>query len=416
MKILILPICIFLLASSFLNAGILHVPGDYPTIQAALVYAGTGDTILVAPGTYYEHIGWPSIQGINLLSEYGADSTIIDAAGLLRAITIVADVDSTTVIRGFTIVNGNTDRGGGIYCEGASPTISNNTIMNNSAGGYGGGVFCINGSPIISQNIIINNVATGNGNGGGIACWESSPKIIGNIIENNSAGNGGGIYAIASEPEIIGNTVNSNSSGYGGGLLFHKSSVIVTYNTVSNNDAEYLGDGLHFGDADGDVNYNNIFGNGWGISGYGYWGRNAEYNWWGDSTGPYHATNPGGLGDTVGDDIDFTPWLYVPWGIEEYKSVHQVTTILEIFPNPFSKLTYISFGKVQGAKSIELKIYDATGRMVKNLFRSTPDALRPTLLSWYGDDNSGKKLPQGVYFVRLNIEDYSEKKKVIFIK
>jgi len=38
--------------------------------------------------------------------------------------------------------------------------------------------------------------------------------------------------------------------------------------------------------------------------------QNAEYNWWGDATGPYHPTlNSGGLGNEVSDNVDFDPWL-----------------------------------------------------------------------------------------------------------
>jgi parallel beta-helix repeat protein len=239
------------------HANILHVPGDYSTIQAALVFAGTGDTILVAPGTYYEHIVWPSTQGINLVSEYGADSTIIDGLGSLRAITIETNIDSTTVIKGFAIVNGNEDYGGGIYCVLASPTISNNTIMNNDAS-FGGGIFCHEGAPTIIQNRITDNVATGDG--GGISCsYFSSPKIVDNIIENNSAfyTSGGGIYSVDSWPEITGNTVSSNSADLGGGMYFYKSTPIITNNVVSNNDAQY-GGGLCFTESDGDVNHNNM--------------------------------------------------------------------------------------------------------------------------------------------------------------
>lgn len=39
----------------------------------------------------------------------------------------------------------------------------------------------------------------------------------------------------------------------------------------------------------------------------------ARENYWGDPTGPYHATqNPGGLGDNVGDNILFYPWATAP--------------------------------------------------------------------------------------------------------
>lgn len=36
----------------------------------------------------------------------------------------------------------------------------------------------------------------------------------------------------------------------------------------------------------------------------------AEDNWWGHSSGPYHPTdNPSGQGDEVSDNINFIPWL-----------------------------------------------------------------------------------------------------------
>jgi hypothetical protein len=35
----------------------------------------------------------------------------------------------------------------------------------------------------------------------------------------------------------------------------------------------------------------------------------AEGNWWGSITGPTHATNPGGTGEGVSNDVDFDPWV-----------------------------------------------------------------------------------------------------------
>ncbi len=49
--------------------------------------------------------------------------------------------------------------------------------------------------------------------------------------------------------------------------------------------------------------------------GYSIWNSTPEYTidapncWWGDATGPYHATlNPDGLGKAVTDGVTFTPW------------------------------------------------------------------------------------------------------------
>ncbi len=37
----------------------------------------------------------------------------------------------------------------------------------------------------------------------------------------------------------------------------------------------------------------------------------ASPNWWGDASGPYHATlNPCGLGNAVTDNVDFSPWYF----------------------------------------------------------------------------------------------------------
>lgn len=350
------------------RAAILHVPDDYLTIQAALVYAETDDTILVAPGTYYEHIVWPSTHGIDLVSEYGADSTFIDAFGSLPVITMQTYVDSTTFIKGFTIMNGGYEYGGGIYCIGASPTISNNTIKNNTAF-YGAGIFCSECSPIVKENVIMNNAQSGTGDGGGISCWFANARITGNVIVNNSGNDGGGISAIVSCPEIIGNTVTGNLANLGGGMYFFKSTPTINNNIVSSNDAEY-GDGLYFYQSGGKVNYNDIFENGCGMYIADPVQVNAEYNWWGDSTGPYHITNPYGLGDTVSDGVDFDPWLDHPVGVVE-ETEHHVE-------NREVNTTIVS-GPLVLPKGTKCKVFDITGRVV------TPDKIRP-----------------GIYFIEID--------------
>ncbi len=87
-------------------ADVLHVPASFPSVSSALAAAGAGDTILVASGIYIENLIWPSTAGIKLLSEAGAARTILDGGAQESVIGIYTGVDTTTVIRGFTIRNG----------------------------------------------------------------------------------------------------------------------------------------------------------------------------------------------------------------------------------------------------------------------------------------------------------------------
>jgi len=83
---------------------------------------------------------------------------------------------------------------------------------------------------------------------------------------------------------------------------------------------------------------------------------------------------------------------------------------LEVFPNPFYgnlNIRYVSESK----EFCRVRIYDISGRMVKyfKLSNSTP-------LTWFGDDDKGRSLPPGVYFIRMETNDISQVKKIILLK
>jgi hypothetical protein len=205
----------------------IQVPSGWATIKNAVNEAIDDDTVLVAGGTYHEH-GILINSNICLRSETGlADCVTIDADSLDRIMTIES-VGRGASITGFTFFEGHMSGyppdgyGGGIYCYGASPTISNCTFSRNIATA-GGGMCCTNGSiPILNGCVFSENEAT-DGAGGMLCMGGSRPTLDDCIFTGNSASNiGGGMVAfMSSTPVLNGCLFIGNSAGSDGGGMFY---------------------------------------------------------------------------------------------------------------------------------------------------------------------------------------------------
>ena len=81
-----------MLLSTSLSARTWHVPSDCLTIQAALDSAFSGDTVLVAPGTYFTVDDFDDRiapgPGVCLTSEAGAEATVIEVCGAAVGISL----------------------------------------------------------------------------------------------------------------------------------------------------------------------------------------------------------------------------------------------------------------------------------------------------------------------------------------
>lgn len=221
---------------------VLRVPAQFATVQAAIDSAGPGDTVLVAPGRYYENLRLRS-RNLVLTSEYrpGGDRSVIartildgsrpadpDTASVL---IIDGDQDTTSVVQGFTITGGTGTlwldprhkimyrEGGGILCEFASPIIQYNIIEGNEAvakgegvaSAGGGGIRCGFGEPVIRNNIIRGNRGR---YGGGIVLFYAAAEVRNNLITGNSGGTehgGAGIWAIGGHSRTAVNRFERNS-------------------------------------------------------------------------------------------------------------------------------------------------------------------------------------------------------------
>jgi predicted outer membrane repeat protein len=241
---------ILILVPSAGLASTIHVPGNYSTIQQAIVAAQNGDTILVASGTYFENINFLG-KAITVTSQQGTASTVIDGNGLGSVVTFNSGEDVNSVLTGFTITNGESEKGGGINCNASSPSIIRNTITKNYAGYCGGGINCEgpNCATIIEANTISDNASYLDG--GGICCMiNSKPDLFNNFICANTATYcGGGIAsAYGSVPILVNNTLFDNTAGEdGGGIYCDYASVQVKNTCISGNKAGHEGPELFLG-------------------------------------------------------------------------------------------------------------------------------------------------------------------------
>jgi photosystem II stability/assembly factor-like uncharacterized protein len=87
---------------------------------------------------------------------------------------------------------------------------------------------------------------------------------------------------------------------------------------------------------------------------------------------------------------------------------------LNNFPNPFSRSTTITYSIPQPGK-VSLKIYDVIGRPIKTLVNGEV-AAGTYNIQWKMNDEKGKAVPAGIYFLRIQAGNYSEIKKLLIIK
>ncbi len=274
-RLIILNFIVLLIIASSAPAATRLVPGEYPTIQAAIDDCNNGDVVAVADGIYtgdgnrdIDFLG----KAITVKSINGPDDCIIDCNGTEsdphRGFYFHSGEDAKSVVEGFTITNAGAETfyGGAIYCRQSSPTINKCTI-NASIAAAGGGIYCYESNPTIGNCTITGNTG-GHRGSGGISCGASNPTISNCIINGNVASIGGGIFCRdASNPLIINCTISGNTtSGNGGGIYCLDTSsptianCILWGNMASESNQIAVGHPYYSGENVLTVNYSNVQG------------------------------------------------------------------------------------------------------------------------------------------------------------
>ena len=160
-----------------------------------------------------------------------------------------SDFANVTTLDGVTIQGGyaqggtglddfKTDRGGGVYMDGANAYLSNCIVKENYATGNGGGVYLKNGR--VQTSLIYNNNADADG---GAVYVENRGLVHRSMLANNSALNGAGVYLhnVTETPEdnpeylILSTCVVSNNTVRGNGAVYCDKGGVLMQNTITNN-------------------------------------------------------------------------------------------------------------------------------------------------------------------------------------
>jgi len=415
---------------------IIYVPADYQTIQDAIHNSYGGDTVLVEPGVYYENLNFEG-QRITLASRYllSGDSahianTILDGSGMGSVIVFDHTESAASVLYGFTIRNGESEKGGGIRCRLASPSISHNIVTQNHATS-GGGYYCVSGSPCLKHNLFLDNRANFGGGvycdsteqlidscvfmgnqavagGGAIRVQSFGPTIRGALIVDNHASEGGGFFALNSQPTILNNTLYSNfATQRGGGLYCYYNAYPQVRNTIFWNNEAPTGGEIYNASGHPSVTYCDIEG-GWEGEG------NIDSD-------PFFC-QPESLDFELAEDSPclgsgFNGDIIGAFGIGceataiegELVQLPTKTQLFSSYPNPFNSATTIPYS-LSKSIAVTIEVFDILGRRIDVLV----DRQQETgyhAVSWNGWDKSS-----GIYFYKIQAGDFTETKKMLLLK
>ncbi len=282
----------------------------------------------------------------------------------------------TTIIRGCTII-GSAVQSGGIATLPIGTlniVIENNIIKRNR---YGIAITNTNTLAIIRNNIIDSNNIQGDPNLGGSGInFNGNSTLTALVSKNLIRGNLWGITIQNTAKPILGNLAVSDTNYIGQNHIYWNSNSGIFYDLYNNTPDSIK----------------------------------AENNFWGtgiiDSIEAhiFHKPDNPALGF-----VDYLP-VYIPLQISQTGSqLPGKFKLYDAYPNPFNPVTTIRFD-ITNNSDVKLFVYDITGKQTALLVDQN---LNP---GKYSVNLNASNLASGIYFYRLQTNEFSAAKKLILVK
>ena len=198
-----------------LQDGVIDVPSEAASIQAAIDFAPDGSTIHVSAGTY---AGGIHCEGKSVtITGAGADATLIRGFANSPVFSFSGESSDRVFLSGLSVVGGRGDAGCGIFLDSVSFEVRDSHI----AGNQGAGAIIRGAVGDFSGCVFEDN--RGPQSGGGARNDGGSPAFVGCTFRHNiSSTFGGAVYSKGGKVALLACTVedNSTNSGAWGGAIF----------------------------------------------------------------------------------------------------------------------------------------------------------------------------------------------------